>query len=169
MNDARVRSQLHGNPGARDVPGPGMEGNMRSKPSSYLTTAVLAIFALAMVLVHGAGAASTTKVVYSFAGDEDGEYPDTELVMDHSGNLYGSSVLGGDFSSGTVFQLAPDGTHTVLYSFTGGTDGAEAYGGVTLDADGNLYGATVGGGTGQGCEGGCGVGCKLSNDGGTWA
>ena len=142
---------------------------MRSKPSSYLTTAVLAIFALAMLLVHGAGAASTTKVIYSFAGDEDGEYPDTELVMDHSGNLYGSSVLGGDFGSGTVFQLAPGRTHTVLYSFTGGTDGAEAYGGVTLDADGNLYGATVAGGTGQGCEGGCGVVYRLTNnDGGTW-
>src|SRR3989475_10748080 len=139
MNDARVRSQLHGNPGARDVPGPGMEGDMRSRPSSYLTAAVLAIFALAMVLVHGAGAASTTKVIYSFAGDEDGEYPDTELVRDGAGNLYGTTVQGGDFGSGTVFQLTPSGTHTVLYSFTSGADGGQAYGGVTLDAQGNLY------------------------------
>ena len=141
---------------------------MRTKPSSYLTTAILAVFALATVLVRGAGATSTTKVIYSFAGDEEGEYPDTELVRDGAGNLYGSSVLGGDFGSGTVFQLAPDGSHTVLYSFTGGVDGAEAYGGVTLDADGNLYGATVAGGTGQSCEGGCGVVYKLTNNGGTW-
>jgi len=141
---------------------------MRSKPSSYLTTAVLAIFSLAMVLVHGAGAASTTKVIYSFAGDEDGEYPDTELVRDGAGNLYGTTVQGGDFGSGTVFQLTPSGTHTVLYSFTSGADGGQAYGGVTLDAQGNLYGTTVTGGTGGACEGGCGVAYKLTDNGGTW-
>jgi uncharacterized repeat protein (TIGR03803 family) len=141
---------------------------MRSRPSSYITTAILAIFALAMVLVHGAGAASTTKVIYSFAGDEDGEYPDTELVRDGAGNLYGTTVQGGDFGSGTVFQLTPSGAHTVLYSFTSGADGAQPYGGVTLDAQGNLYGATVAGGTGGACEGGCGVAYKLTYNGGTW-
>ena len=141
---------------------------MRSKPSSYLTASVMAIFALAMVLVHGAGAASTTKVIYSFAGDEDGEYPDTDLVFDHAGNLYGTTVRGGDFSSGTVFQLTPTGTHTVLYSFTSGNDGGQPYGGVTVDSQGNLYGATVTGGTGSACEGGCGVAYKLTNVGGTW-
>src|SRR5207253_11165898 len=145
-----------------------MEGDMRSKPSSYLTASVMAIFALAMVLVHGAGAASTTKVIYSFAGDEDGEYPDTDLVFDHAGNLYGTTVRGGDFSSGTVFQLTPTGTHTVLYSFTSGNDGGQPYGGVTVGSQGNLYGATVTGGTGSACEGGCGVAYKLTNVGGTW-
>src|SRR2546422_2257115 len=141
-----------------------MEGNMRSRPSSYLTTAVLAIFALATVLVHGAGAASSTKVVYSFAGDEDGEYPSTELVLDGTGNLYGTTVQGGDFGGGTVFQLTPSGTHTVLYSFKAGADGGQPYGGVTLDAHGNLYGTTVIGGTGGTCpEDGCGVAYKLTN------
>lgn len=141
---------------------------MRSKPSPFITTAVLAIVFLAMVLVHGAGATSTTKVIYSFAGDEDGEYPDTELVRDGAGNLYGTTVQGGDFGGGTVFQLTPSGTHTVLYNFTGGLDGSEPYGGVTLDAQGNLYGTTVTGGTGGPCEGGCGVAYQLTNDGGTW-
>jgi uncharacterized repeat protein (TIGR03803 family) len=57
--------------------------------------------------------------------------------------------------------------HTVLYNFTGGTDGGEPYKGVTLDAKGNLYGTAVTGGGGS-CEGGCGVVFKLTNNGGTW-
>jgi uncharacterized repeat protein (TIGR03803 family) len=55
----------------------------------------------------------------------------------------------------------------VLYSFTGGADGGEPYKGVTLDAQGNIYGTAVTGGSGN-CEGGCGVAYKLTNSGGTW-
>jgi uncharacterized repeat protein (TIGR03803 family) len=131
---------------------------------------VLAVFAVAAILPHDARAASSTQVIYSFAGDEDGEYTDTDLVVDAAGNLYGSSVLGGDFGGGTVFQLSPSGsgwTHTVLYSFTGGLDGGEPYKGVTLDAEGNLIGTAVTGGNGP-CEGGCGVIYKLTNNGGVW-
>jgi len=122
------------------------------------------------ILASGARAASTTDVIYSFAGGADGEYTDTDLVIDSAGNLYGTSVLGGDFGGGTVFQLTPSGNswiHTVLYSFSGGADGGEPYKGVTLDAEGNLYGTAVTGGAGS-CEGGCGVAYKLTNSGGTW-
>lgn len=128
------------------------------------------ILAVAAILAVGARAASTTQVIYSFGGDADGEYTDTDLVMDRAGNIYGSSVQGGDFASGTVFQLSPSGgswIHSVLYSFTGGNDGGEPYKGVTLDAQGNLYGTAVTGGTGA-CEGGCGVVYKLTNSGGVW-
>lgn len=128
---------------------------------------ILAMFALA---ASGVRAAPTGKVIYSFGGDEDGEYTDTDLVVDSAGSLYGTSVLGGEFGSGTVFRLTPSGNHwihTVLYSFTGGVDGGEPYKGVTLDAQGNLYGTAVTGGTGA-CEGGCGVAYKLTNSGGSW-
>jgi uncharacterized repeat protein (TIGR03803 family) len=84
-------------------------------------------------------------VVYAFSGGADGEYLDTDLVMDNAGNLYGTTVQGGS-GSGIVFQFAPSAsgwTHTVLYPFTGGSDGAEPYKGVTLDAQGNLHGTTV--------------------------
>src|SRR5437870_13504943 len=131
---------------------------MARKPVSLLLTGVLSVLAL-FALVATAGAASSTKVIYSFAGDEDGEYPSTELVRDGAGNLYGTTVQGGEFGSGTVFRLAPDGTHAILYSFTSGPDGAQPYGGVTLDAQGDLYGTAVTGGSG-GCEGGCGVAYK---------
>ena len=112
--------------------------------------------ALAVAALTAAPAyAANESVIYSFAGGQDGEYADTDLVMDASGNLYGTSVEGGAHASGTVWKLSPNGnswTHTVLYSFTGGTDGGEPYKGVTLDAQGNLYGTAVtGGGGGCGC------------------
>src|SRR2546426_9736593 len=129
---------------------------MKGRRSLRFATRGLALAAVLTMTGNAAWGGSTTKVVYSFAGDEDGEYPSTELVRDGAGNLYGTTVQGGDFGSGTVFQLAPDGTHTVLYSFTSGADGGQAYGGVTLDAQGNLYGTTVTGGTGGGREGGRG-------------
>jgi uncharacterized repeat protein (TIGR03803 family) len=132
---------------------------------------VQGVLAVVLALVGAAWAANTTQVIYSFAGGNDGEYTDTELVMDSAGNLYGTSVQGGAFGGGTVFQLAPSGsgwTHTVLYNFTGGADGGEPYKGVTLDSHGNLYGTAVTGGSGS-CEGGCGVVYQLTNSGGVWA
>jgi uncharacterized repeat protein (TIGR03803 family) len=114
------------------------------------------------------------QVIYSFTGDADGEYPDTQLTIDSAGNLYGTTVQGGRYSSGTVFQLkhsASGWTHTVLYDFRGGADGGEPYKGVTLDAHGNLYGTAVVGGTFTGpcIEQGCGVVYRLTNTGGRWS
>jgi uncharacterized repeat protein (TIGR03803 family) len=125
------------------------------------------LFVIALSLATAT--ATTTDVIFSFEEDE-GEYADTDLETDSAGNIYGTTVLGGDFGSGTVFQLraTPNGwVHTVLYSFTSGADGGEPYKGVTLDREGNLYGTTVTGGSGN-CEGGCGVVYKLINSGGTW-
>src|SRR5437667_5248670 len=127
--------------------------------------AATAVFVLSMAKT----AATTTNVIFSFEEDE-GEYADTDLETDSAGNIYGTTVLGGDFGSGTVFKLSPSPTgweHTVLYSFTSGADGGEPYKGVTLDREGNLYGTAVAGGSGS-CEGGCGVVYKLTNSGGTW-
>ena len=128
---------------------------------------ILVVCAAIALLGTAAWAANTTKLIYSFAGGADGEYTDTELVMDSAGNLYGTSVQGGTYASGTVFQVTAAGVHTVLYNFTGGADGGEPYKGVTLDAQGNLYGTAVTGGAGS-CEGGCGVVFKLTNSGGVW-
>ena len=142
---------------------------MGNRKFSGFVSVVIAQFVAMTMVVIGARAASTTTVVYAFSGGADGEYLDTDLVMDNAGNLYGTTVQGGS-GSGTVFQLAPSAsgwTHTVLYSFTGGADGAEPYKGVTLDAEGNLYGTTVAGGSGP-CESGCGVVFKLTNSAGVW-
>src|ERR1700674_1836858 len=143
-------------------------GQMTNRRSFNWMRGGYSILAALLILV-GTAWAGTTQI-YSFAGGNDGEYLDTELVMDSAGNLYGTSVQGGTHSSGTVFQLSPSGsgwTHTVLYNFTGGADGGEPYKGVTLDAQGNLVGTAVTGGSGS-CEGGCGVVFKLTNSGGVW-
>jgi uncharacterized repeat protein (TIGR03803 family) len=145
-----------------------MEDDMGSTRFSRSMIKGLAIVGVVAILSSAAWASGGTTVVYSFAGDEDGEYPSTDLVVDRAGNLYGTSVQGGEFGGGTVFQLTPSGTHTVLYSFTGGADGGQPYGGVTLDPKGNIYGATVVGGSGGACEDGCGVAYQLSYSGGAW-
>ena len=125
------------------------------------------VFVIALSLVTAS--ATTTDVIFSFE-EEEGEYADTDLETDSAGNIYGTTVLGGEFGGGTVFQLSPTPNgweHTVLYSFTGGADGGEPYKGVTIDRRGNLYGTAVTGGSG-GCEGGCGVVYKLTKLRGTW-
>jgi uncharacterized repeat protein (TIGR03803 family) len=92
----------------------------------------------------------TESVLYSFTGGADGGSPWAALVFDAAGNLYGTTWVGGADGKGAVFKLTPnpDGTWTesVLYSFTGGADGAYPAAGVIFDAAGNLYGTTGGGG-----------------------
>lgn len=86
-------------------------------------------------------------VLYSFTGGSDGGYPLwVTLARDHAGNLYGTTVGGGDSNAGVVFKLDPMGTETVLHSFTGGKDGGSPYVGVVRDRDGNLYGTADSGG-----------------------
>jgi len=69
--------------------------------------------------------------------------------MDSAGNLYGTTYGEGAYGVGSVFKLTPSNggwTYTSLHDFTGGNDGGTLYGGVTLDANGNLYGTTNQGG-----------------------
>lgn len=97
------------------------------------------------------------KVIHFFTGRGDGSRPGAvTLVRDKAGNLYGTTQGGGAYRDGTVFEVSPDGTETVLYSFTGGSDGGGPYAGVIIDAAGNLYGTTPYDGDlncdyGQGC------------------
>jgi uncharacterized repeat protein (TIGR03803 family) len=109
----------------------------------------------------------TETVLYSFTGGSDGDNPWTGgLIADSSGNLYGTTIGGGAQAQGVVFKLSPSGTETVLYSFTGGSDGADPFAGLNADGSGNLYGTTISGGLldcGSGSEiVGCGVVFKLS-------
>jgi uncharacterized repeat protein (TIGR03803 family) len=85
-------------------------------------------------------------VLHSFTGGADGAYPVGGVIRDSSGNIYGTAFLGGPSGNGTVFKLTTTGKETVLYTFTGGTDGGQPLAGVIRDAKGNLYGTTQGGG-----------------------
>ena len=85
-------------------------------------------------------------VLYSFTGGADGGYPFTGVVQDFAGNLYGTTVAGGAYGQGVVFKLDTRRHETVLYTFTGGTDGGSPNN-VIVDLFGNIYGTTYGGGT----------------------
>jgi uncharacterized repeat protein (TIGR03803 family) len=106
-------------------------------------------------------------VLHSFTGGYDGGFPASKMIVDNSGNLYGTTRLGGAAGKGVVFRLSPDGSETVLYSFcskSGCSDGNDPAGGLIADSSGNLYGTTILGGGGS-CGSGCGTVFKLSPDG----
>jgi uncharacterized repeat protein (TIGR03803 family) len=89
---------------------------------------------------------SGLSVLYSFTGSAG---PSTSLIMDTAGNLYGTTVQDGAYGAGNVFKLTPSGggwTYTDLYDFTGGSDGANPFGSLVLDANGSLFGTTEAGG-----------------------
>jgi uncharacterized repeat protein (TIGR03803 family) len=87
-------------------------------------------------------------VLYIFAG-ANGANPESGVIGDSAGNLYGTTAKGGLASAGVVYKLDPIGQETLLYSFKGGTDGANPLAGLILDSAGNLFGTTSNGGNGQ--------------------
>jgi uncharacterized repeat protein (TIGR03803 family) len=116
-------------------------------------------------------AAWTETVIHSF-NSKSGANPVAGVVFDASGNLYGTTALGGGMNYGTVFELSPPAagetnwTETVLHNFAL-TDGAGPSAGVVFDASGNLYGTTaLGGGHGGTANcypaSGCGTAFKLA-------
>jgi uncharacterized repeat protein (TIGR03803 family) len=84
-------------------------------------------------------------VLYRFTGGADGAFPWAGLVMDASGNLYGTTNAGGAYGEGVVFKLA-GAKETVLHAFTGGNDGGAPAAGTLINANGSLYGTAVYGG-----------------------
>jgi len=96
----------------------------------------------------------------------DGAQPSSGLLFDHKGNLYGTTVSGGDRFFGTVFKLTPTGVKKILYNFceqNNCSDGNDPAGGLVFDQKGNLYGTTFEGGIS--CYLGCGVVFKLTPQG----
>lgn len=94
-------------------------------------------------------------VLYSFcsaANCRDGASPQAGLTIDPSGNFYGTTLFGGAFQAGTVFELTAGGTEKVLYSFcvavscANGINGSHPGTGLVRDASGNLFGTTLYGG-----------------------
>jgi len=114
-------------------------------------------------------------VLYYFQGglfNKNPKDPQGALFMDKAGNLYGTTISGGNSSCatqgnvycGTVFELAKNGKLTLLYSFTGKSDGGAPSGSLIRDSEGNFYGAASTGGD-LNCtltnSTGCGVVFKL--------
>lgn len=112
---------------------------------------------------HASGAAKGGEtIIHAFAGGSDGQAPYGNVIADKSGNLYGTTIVGGSANSGTVYEIASDGTESVLYAFQGGSDGYRPVGSLLRDKSGNLYGTTEQGGS-TNCGGsGCGTVFKLT-------
>ena len=119
----------------------------------------------------------TLTVLHSYTGGSDGQRPVTGLLADAGGNLYGTTNQGGDLAScnspnthgcGTVFQLTPPESLTVLHRFAG-SDGSRPvdWAGLLADAAGNLYGTTSAGGDSTSCTfiEGCGTVFQLDSSG----
>lgn len=109
--------------------------------------------AVVAVLLTTVSDASTLKILHSFIDLKRGANPQSSLVADAAGALYGTTPSGGTWGYGTVFRLTrgSDGkwTQSVLHSFgTTADDGFEPEGGVAIDPAGNLYGTTLYGGGG---------------------
>ncbi len=109
------------------------------------------------------GGGWSERILYAFNGSTDGNEAVTGLMFDGSGNLYGSTVLGGTAHGGTVFKLAPVGgswDFSVLYNLNGNLG---PYGNLTMDAAGNLYGTAI-----QDGQNRSGAAFKLAPSGGSW-
>jgi uncharacterized repeat protein (TIGR03803 family) len=121
------------------------------------------------------GGGWSETVLHNFNDNgSDGWDPQSGLIFDAAGNLYGTTASGGTYNGGTVFELSPmpggGWTEIVLYSFGNGMDGAgPGYGSLIFDAAGNLYGTTSTGGTFECPNLGCGTVFKLTPTvGGAW-
>jgi len=76
----------------------------------------------------------------------DGDNPRAGLIRDNAGSLYGTTLYGGAYGNGTVFEIDAKGNYKALHSFAGGSDGSSPNG-VIRDAVGDLYGTTMNGGS----------------------
>ena len=87
---------------------------------------------------------------YQVPGGADGGNPYSGVIRDPAGNLYGTTSGGGPSNVGVVYKLDTSGNETVLYSFTGGSDGSSPNAGVIRGPAGILYGTTAYGGANSG-------------------
>jgi len=120
------------------------EGNL------YTTTVAGGDFGIGTVIQVDAAGTQTTLYSFSETGFRQaagGSNPRADLIRDPAGNFYSTTFGGGASGAGVVFKLDPAGNESVLYSFTGGADGANPVGGVIADPAGNLYGTTYRGGS----------------------
>ena len=118
----------------------------------YGTTAVGGVYGCGTV--YKLDSKGTETVLYSFTGGADGCLPESNVLQDWQGNLYGVALFGGNLGAtnciddggcGVVYKLDTKGNETVLYTFTGGADGNIPQG-LNMDWAGNLYGITLSGG-----------------------
>ncbi len=136
---------------------------MQRADSVYAPVRLVSInlrLAFFLLIASSAFAGSTEQTLYTFKGGSDGRSPQASMIVDTSGNLYGTTFEGGGSTNcsngcGTVFELSPPATlggkwtETVLHSFQSGADGANPMTPLVADSSSNLYGSTYQRGSGN--------------------
>lgn len=177
-SQAQTFSVLHAFTGAGDGSVPSSGLTIDRAGNFYGTTSSGAAGYGTVFKLSRAGSGWLLTTLYQFQGGDDGGLPQARVVFGPDGSLYGTTSSGGT-GSGTVFNLKPPTTNcrssscpwteTVLYRFTGGSDGGQpGYGDLTFDGAGNIYGTTSYGGEGCAAYAGCGVVFKLTRSGAAW-
>jgi uncharacterized repeat protein (TIGR03803 family) len=120
------------------------------------------------------GGAWSEKVLHDFTGGNDGVTPESAMIFDSAGNLYGTTDYGGapkcnkSGGCGTVFELSPSTggqwTEQILYTFGNATESDAGPQDIIFDSSGNIYGTTFDG-DGELC---CGSAFKLTFASGHW-
>jgi hypothetical protein len=149
-----------------------MSRNRRSGNPAYFTIWCAAAIILSMALN---AQAQTEKILHTFTGTIDGSMPNSGVIFDSAGNLYGATEAGGDPDSclgtgcGVIYKLSPNNDgwqETMLLRFLSSATGAIPTGNVLLNTDGNLFGAVYAGGDAYACYvgniDGCGMIFELS-------
>jgi uncharacterized repeat protein (TIGR03803 family) len=117
---------------------------MTSRAHVMISLFVLALTALAQP--------RSLRTLYSFTGGSGGGNPQSSVIQDRDGNLYGTAYIGGDpqcgfYGCGVVYKVDTAGKEIPLHSFTGGSDGAFPNAPLVRDKAGNIYGTTGSGGS----------------------
>lgn len=155
------------------------ENSGTSLPSIQITSRrrgaeiILAILSILFLLGTGTAPraqAQTYTVLHNFTGNgggTDGGSPQSGVVMDSAGNLYGTTYMGGAYDLGVVFKFDTAGNEVIFHTFKGGpSDGGNPYSSLLVDKQGNLYGTvSTGGATGNGGSSGAGAVFKLDSSG----
>src|SRR4051812_48181880 len=128
-------------------------------------TSGIGIFAVATIAACSVAAAEAKSISVLADMPPDGN-PYGELVMDSFGNLYGTTLYGGDSDHGTVFRRSPKGRLKIIHSFgVAADDGSEPVAGLVMDAAETLHGTTFYGGPHRACGQGGGAFLKIPPDG----
>jgi uncharacterized repeat protein (TIGR03803 family) len=121
--------------------------NFKSKIDRAMNVVLIVVFAAVCA------GAQTVTTIHDFGSGSDGENPQSGVIFDRDGNLYGTAALGGSRGNGAAYQLAPPAggqgqwTETILHQFAGQPDGATPDSVLTMVANGRLFGTTQLGGS----------------------
>ena len=164
---AQTFKNLYSFTGTPDGANPFQSDLLNVNGTLYGTTGAGGAFGAGTIFTFSSAGKET--VIHSFTGGADGYQPSSGLIPDGQGNFYGTTFFGGDTNCplnlgnapgcGTVYKLDSSNNLSVLYTFTGSTDGAWPQG-LVMDSAGNLYGVTFYGGN-LNCPLFAGIGCGV--------